>query len=584
MISQPRTADGFCGRDRWLLVVFGLVAFGVAGLSGRNLSTHETVHCQNVREMLTDHDWVVPHYGGRVWLERPPLPHWATAAVVTIAGDDRTEWPYRLAAALAGTLVVLEVGWMASVWYGRRVGLLAGATLATVRTHFFYSTGPEADIFLSAVVTTAVALFVRAEFVAPEPAGRTGVFGRRRWAVVGFFVALGLTNAAKGLFFGLALASLPVAGYLLGQRSWPAVRRYVWAWGWLAFVAAAMAWPAVVYQRQPDVVELWKSDYLGRLNQGYMREPWWYYLSHLPYCLFPWSPLALVGLWRALRYVGDPRSPERFLVVWALLPLAFLSVPQGKHHHYLLSVLAPWAILSATAASAAWNWARSLPAAIRSPLFTGGTTAVVAAGLAVALRSKIPLDDTGIAIVVIALAGYAAVLRWSAGLADPVRAGFLTCGLLVVGFWVYEGLNTATDAYTGDQKFVQIITDRVLNNLHPLDASWMLFYLPDRARLLHNVTFLQDETLTGPDVWMVAKPAALIGVEKYGTAERVADSQAARNGRRDPEQTWSLYRIRLHADRPRGRADVPISAAQATGRVPGPYLIAPVQVAGLYRR
>src|SRR5438067_13925706 len=112
-------------RDWLILGLFCTLLYGYLLVDTRVLSTHETVHCQNVREMLADHDWVIPHYGGRAWLERPPLPHWATAAVVAVSGDTHSEWPYRLAAALAGALVAVEIGWVASVWFGRRTGLLA---------------------------------------------------------------------------------------------------------------------------------------------------------------------------------------------------------------------------------------------------------------------------------------------------------------------------------------------------------------------------------------------------------------------------------------------------------------------------
>src|SRR5207244_2391048 len=60
--------------------------------------------------------------------------------------------------------------------------------------------------------------------------------------------------------------------------------------------------------------------------------------------------------WPRLR--GQGRTPERFLWCWALLPLFLLSLAQGKHHHYLLHALAPWAILAALGAVRLWEWLR----------------------------------------------------------------------------------------------------------------------------------------------------------------------------------------------------------------------------------
>src|SRR5262249_61538522 len=65
-------------RDLALLAACCAVLSAFPLLFDRTLSTHETVHCQNVREMRADGDWVIPHYGGRPWLERPPLPFWLT--------------------------------------------------------------------------------------------------------------------------------------------------------------------------------------------------------------------------------------------------------------------------------------------------------------------------------------------------------------------------------------------------------------------------------------------------------------------------------------------------------------------------
>ena len=106
-----------------------------------------------------------------------------------------------------------------------------------------------------------------------------------------------LTNLAKGVIFGTVMAGLPVAGYLLANRSWTSLRRYVWLWGWLLAAGVALAWPVLVFGRHPEILELWKSHYGGRLNQGYLQEPWWYYLVYVPHVIVPWTIPAFVGLW-----------------------------------------------------------------------------------------------------------------------------------------------------------------------------------------------------------------------------------------------------------------------------------------------
>src|SRR5579862_2743312 len=169
-------------RDYGLLMLFCLVLFSFPLINNRVLTTHETVHCQNIREMMQGGDWVIPHYGGRVWMERPPLPFWITAGFVEILGDSPAV--YRLPPLVLGWWCVLLVAWLGSVWYGRGIGLAAGLILATMREFTHYATGAEADIFLCAIVTSALALFVYLEFRRrPADGESVGFLGRRPWRV-----------------------------------------------------------------------------------------------------------------------------------------------------------------------------------------------------------------------------------------------------------------------------------------------------------------------------------------------------------------------------------------------------------------
>ena len=70
--------------DYLLLGAFCLLFFGFSLIGGRPLSMHEGVLPQSAREMLADHDWVIPKNGGRPWLESPPLPQWVTVGIASL--------------------------------------------------------------------------------------------------------------------------------------------------------------------------------------------------------------------------------------------------------------------------------------------------------------------------------------------------------------------------------------------------------------------------------------------------------------------------------------------------------------------
>lgn len=412
-----------------------------------------------------------------------------------------------------------------------------------------------------------------------HPGEETGFLGRRPWPVLAFFAVLGLTNLAKGLFFGTLFVLLPAVSYLLANADWKALRRYIWLPGWLTFLAVGSAWPIAACLRYPDVIAFWEHDYLGRVNQGYMREPFWYYFANLPLLIFPWSIPALYGLWLTGRAALRQRlAPERFLWCWALVPVLFFSIPQGKHHHYLLQCLAPWAVLGALGAVRLWKVIRHWTW-LESPwpvvIFLGllGDVALVAAG------SKLPGPGW---LVPVLLAGWpmCVYLFWWAG---TQKNGWLAiagvCALLVPLHWLVYAYRTACwDRYRDDSAFVHQVKDRVpagkailvLDDDAPLNASWLLFYLGDRAMLLHNVTFLLDEKIVDKEIYLIARGRLETSLSSFGAYEALLESKKSRYELTAADR-YRLYRVRLHERLGRqGRAR--ISPLQATGRAPGPFL------------
>lgn len=572
-------------RLRWgdfvLLAAFCVVLCSVPLLTHRTLTTHETVHCQNVREMRTDGDWIIPHYGGRPWMERPPLPFWITMAVVEVVGDSPVA--YRFAAFLVGMPCVLLLGWMASVWFGRGVGLASGFILATMQEFTHYATGPEADIFLCLIVTAAMAMFVQVQFrQRPAPDESHSLVGRRPWALLGFFALLGLANLTKGLFFGDLFILLPIAVFLLANADLAAIRRSIWLPGWAAWLAVAAAWPIAAYLRYPDVLDFWKSDYLGRVNQGYMREPFWYYFVHLPVVLFPWSPAALYGLWltrtAALR---DRGSPERFLWCWAVVPLLFFSIPQGKHHHYLLSCMAPWAVLSVRGAVAIWEQAKQA-AWLQNPWRGLAAIAVVgdAALLIAAWKISIPGPGWLVPAMLIAWPGLV-IAAWSGSVHRDGRVALGSmCAIFAVLYGsTYAYLSEYRDSYRHDGEFVQqacatVPADvplYVMDDDAPLNASWLLFYTPHPTTLLHNITFLLDDHVKATEVYLIARAKTASALNQFGTHEVLLQSEHSRY-QTSPEDRYTLFRVQLDPGLVH-HSGVRISPMQATGRAPGPFLV-----------
>jgi 4-amino-4-deoxy-L-arabinose transferase-like glycosyltransferase len=154
----------------------------------------------------------------------------------------------------------------------------------------------------------------------------------------------------------------PIGVFLILNFSWQRIGRYIWLWGWLAFAAVALAWPAAVLKRYPDAGQLWSYDLFGRLGGHYLEEPKWYYLVALLWVMLPWTIPAIVGLKLTWSTAWRQRDRADQLVwCWAWAPPLVFSLAQGKHHHYMIHFLAPWAILAAH--GSIWLWRKAAAAA-----------------------------------------------------------------------------------------------------------------------------------------------------------------------------------------------------------------------------
>ena len=313
-------------REMLTLVAYCGLLFGIAIVSGRPLTLHECVLPQTARSMFADGDWLIPKINGQTadraaaalplepWLESPPLPQWITVLVATPFGRCDSEAIVRIGPMLVATGVVLMTAWMASLWYGRSLGLLAGLVLATTLEFTRYGWLAEDEIYLCGIVTAVVALFVKIEFdVRPELAvassrswasSRFGsvmtmLFGGRSKWITAFFLMMGATNLVKGLAFGTVMASIPLAGFLVLSLQPRRIAKYVWVWGVLLFLAVMFAWPLAVSSRYPDAIEVWYFDLFGRLKGTYkeINEPLWYYPVNLVWMLMPWTFVIPLGLW-----------------------------------------------------------------------------------------------------------------------------------------------------------------------------------------------------------------------------------------------------------------------------------------------
>ena len=584
-MTPPRLAR----RDYLLLALFALLLFSVSPLFGRILSGHESVQPQTSREMLKSGNWLVPTVGGDPWLERPPVPMWFICGVYAVAGTSNSDAVARFAAVLVAVPIVLLVAGIAARLHGRSAGLAAGLIYATMHEVYSYSANPEADIFLALIVTAVIAVFVRLEFgssltsplegevggasppgggescmtreglpLIPTPSpqrreGNTSFFSRRPLLVAAFFALLGATNLAKGMLFGTAMAAIPIAGYLLWNRSRPQIQRYFWFWGFLIAAAVALAWPAVVISRHPDILQLWKEHYFGRLTQGYLREPWWYYAAYVPYVILPWTLPALIGLWMLRRDAFAGPGPARFLWCWAILPPLVFSLSDGKHHHYLLQCVAPWAILSVIGAKAIWEYHHDrVPRWLRDPLIPTAACGLCAVVALVAAGHKLP-GGRPVAVAVGALIPLAA-FALGRSLASP-RPGIALGGVVAVvamsyAIWTpYQARHL--EEYREDAIFIGVAETRVPKDeplfvqwdwVGPLETFWVLYHTNRPGILIRDPWQAADRAPNREHVYILARRMDAPILAMVGTPRIILQSTHTR-AEKEPGHRRVLYEL-----------------------------------------
>ena len=282
--------------------------------------------------------WLVPTIGGDPWLERPPVPMWFICGVYAIAGTPASDTVARFAAVLVAVPIVLLVAGIGRPTLRPRRGPRRRGHLRDDARGLLVLEQPRSR-HLPRAHRHRGDRGVRAVGVSanPVPQGKGDVRspgeGSRPHRLLRPPPPPGCTSSSRfsapptsrrAMIFGTAMAAIPVAGYLLWNRSRIQIQRYFWFWGFLIAAAVALAWPAVVIGRHPDILQLWKEHYFGRLNQGYLREPWWYYAAYVPYVILPWTIPALIGLWVTRKAAFAGPGPARFLWCWAILPPAGL--------------------------------------------------------------------------------------------------------------------------------------------------------------------------------------------------------------------------------------------------------------------
>jgi 4-amino-4-deoxy-L-arabinose transferase-like glycosyltransferase len=333
-------------RGQLILIAVTLTILWFALLAWRPLyDPDEGRYAEIPREMAAGGDWLIPHLDGLIYLEKPPLQYWLTAATFRAFGQ--SEFTARLWTGIAGYASLIMVFFVGSRLWGVRAGqtalLLTGAsTLFDLLAHQL-----TLDMVLSACLLASLACFLMAESDASSGGAASG--RARKW-MLGCWAAMALAMLTKGLI-GVLVPAATLAIYLLWNRDFGVLRRLNIRWGLPLFTLIAAPWFVMAARANSAFLHFFfiREHFQRFLTPiEHRSEPWWYFAPVLAVGILPWLAQAVRALIQPLRSPAPRRSfdPARVLWAWSVFVLVFFSTSDAKLIPYILPALPALALLA----------------------------------------------------------------------------------------------------------------------------------------------------------------------------------------------------------------------------------------------
>lgn len=417
------------------------------------------------REMLASGDWIVPHLNGLIYIEKPPLQYWMTAAAFTVFGE--REGVVRLIPALFGYLGVLLIG--AFAWHrgGTRACWAACAILASCPLYLVTAQFASLDMTVSFFLTLALVTFAYAQ----EHRARPVRAGR---AMVICWAAMALATLTKGLI-GVAIPGGVLVLYTIWTRDFQIWRYLSFCRGGLVLMVIAVPWYIMIAQRVPEFLDFFfVREHFERYltDAAHRQQAWWYFLAVLMTGVLVWTPQMVRAFGMSLN--KNPSTPNGFqlnalLCVWVGFVVVFFSFSHSKLPGYIVPAVPALALMVAFSESLP---ARNISVSAILSMLSGFALSVAALRESDALSPLIPrlleLQPMHRLQLLKEIAAAGAILLVTSGIAVLLaRRRYRTGATLMVAWgWIFAliialaAMRLANPLYSGSQLAEVIAKER----------------------------------------------------------------------------------------------------------------------------
>ena len=296
----------------------------------------EPRYAQVAREMVNGGDWILMHFNGKTYGDKPPLFFW-WIAFSSYLWQGFNSFSARFPSAFFGTLTILVTFFLGRILYSSRTGFLSGLILATSLEFAYLSTRANIDTTLTFFTTAALFCFFQWYRSYKEEGGQAKAIGGLSF--YGFYGGMALATLAKGPV-GFILPLLVSLIYLILQRDWKGIKgmRLLDRNGPICGPCSCLVSSSGIIGGKDYLQETLLKHTVDAYAKGWTHvRPIYYYLDNFPVDFLPWIfflPAAVA--YGYSREKTEKRREFSFLLVWFIMIFLFFSFSKGKRALYLL--------------------------------------------------------------------------------------------------------------------------------------------------------------------------------------------------------------------------------------------------------